>query len=83
MKEIGATLLAPKMWRNPGTKELLPTGVTNFINSLTLTEVNKIPYKVKHREDHTRMYLPVLAKDFLGTSGRASITFLSQIQGIC
>ena len=74
MNKIGETLSAPKMWRHPRTKELSPTGVTNFINSLTLTEVNKIPYKVKHREDRARMYLPVLAKDSLGTEGRASIT---------
>ena len=74
MNEIGETLSAPKIWRHSTTKELSPTGVTNFINSLTLTEVDKILYKVKHREDHARMYLPVLAKDSLGTSGRASIT---------
>ena len=74
MNKIGETMLAPKMWIHPRTKELLPTGLTNFINSLTLTEVDKIPYKAKHREDHARMYIPVLAKDSLETSGRASIT---------
>ena len=74
MNKIGETMSAPKMWIHPRTKELLPNGLTNFINSLTLTKVDKIPYKVKHREDHARMYLPVLAKDSLGTSGRASIT---------
>ena len=74
MNKIRETMLAPKMWIHPKTKELSPTGVTNFINSLTLTEVDKLPYKVKHREDHSIMYLPVLAKDSLGTEGRASIT---------
>ena len=74
MNKIGETMLAPKMWIHPRTKELSPTGVTNFINSLTLTKVDKMPYKAKHREDYARMYLTVLAKDSLGTSGRVSIT---------
>ena len=83
MNEIGETMLAPKMWIHPRTKELLPTGVTNFINSLTLTKVDKIPYKAKHREDHARIYIPVLAKDSLRTSGRASLTLALPIQGTC
>ena len=33
-----------------------------------------MPYKIKHREDHARMYILVLAKDSLGTAARASIT---------
>ena len=74
MNKIGETMSAPKMWIHPRTKELSPTGLTNFINSLTLTEVNKIPYKAKLREDHTRMYILVLAKNSLKASGRASIT---------
>ena len=81
MNKIGETMSAPKMWIHPRTKEILPTGLTNFINSLTLTEVDKIPYKAKHREDHTRMYIPVLAKDSLETSGRASITLASTCSG--
>ena len=68
MNKIGETMLAPKMWIHPRTKELWPN------NSLNITEVDKIPYKAKHREDHARIYIPVLAKDSLKTSGRASIT---------
>ena len=52
----------------------MPKGLTDFINSLTLTEVDKTPYKEKLREDHARMYIPVLAKDSIEASGRASIT---------
>ena len=65
MNKIGETMLALNMRIHPKTKDFSPTGLTNFINSLSLTEVNKIPYKAKHREDHARMYILVLAKDSL------------------
>ena len=55
--------------------------MTDFIYSLTLTEVDKMPYKEKLKEDHARMYIQVLAKDTLEASGRASITLALQDSG--
>ena len=74
MNEIRETISAPNTRIHPRTRELAPTRLTDFINSLTLTEVDKTPYKAKLREDHARMYIPVLAKNSLKASGRASIT---------
>ena len=74
MNEIGETMSALNTWIHPRARELSPTRSTDIINSLTLTEVDKTPYKEKLREDHARMYIPVLAKNSLEASGRASIT---------
>ena len=74
MIKIRETMSAPNKWIYPRTRELLPAGLTDFINSLTLTEVDKTQYQGQPREDHARMYIPVLAKDAVRASGRASIT---------
>ena len=74
MNKIEETMSAPNTWIHPRTRELSPIGLTDFINLLTLTEVDKTPYKAKLREDHARMYIPVLAKNSLEASGRAIIT---------
>ena len=74
MNKIGEKMLAPNTQIHSRTRELSPAGLIDFINSLTLTEVEKTPYKEKLREDHARMYIPVLAKDTLEASGRSSIT---------
>ena len=52
----------------------MPAGLTDFTNSLTLTEVDKTQYQGQPREDHAKMYIPVLVKDARGSSGRSSIT---------
>ena len=74
MNETREIMSSPNKRIYPRTRELSPARLTDFINSLTLTEVDKTQYQGQPREDHAKMYIPVLIKDALGALGRASIT---------
>ena len=74
MTEAWDMMSAPNKQIYTRTRGLLPAGLTDFINTLTLTEVDKAHNQGQPREDHAKMYIPVLIKDAPGAAGRASIT---------
>ena len=74
MTEAWDTMLAPNKQINTRTRGLSPAGLTDFINTLTLKEVDKAHNRQQHRDDCAKMYIPVPIKNVLGALGRASIT---------
>ena len=83
MKETRKPMSAPNKWIYPRTRELSPARLTDFINSLTLTEVDKTQYQGQPREDHARMYILVLAKDTLGALGITRLSWTRKCFGPC
>ena len=55
-------------------EEAMQEELSAFMNALKVVHVDQAHKQKKGREDHARMYVPILVKTLPGPGGRASVT---------